>query len=57
MANRIEKRNLSTIPVGSLGMIPLEKKLTNILSSGEPTGIMSIKQILLFLGTSETPIF
>lgn len=24
MANRIEKRNLSTIPVGSLGMIPLE---------------------------------
>ena len=56
MSSREEKRNLETIPVGSLGMIPLEG-CTDILLHGEQKGKMSIRTASHFPATSGTAIF
>ena len=63
MAQREETRNLETIPVGSLGIIPLEgckslgEKVDHYLVNGVPSVKVSTRKVLHLQAISVIPIF
>lgn len=63
MANREEKRNLETIPVGSLGIIslpgckPLGEKVDQYLVNGEQREKANTKSLWHLQAIRENPIF